>query len=111
MPPTAADKTVRVCAFPLYAPEGISPDLNPGETRAGMRQLFNWALEPAEDVILDELFDLGFQDALAWVKKQEPSEHNSNGRTTGAASASGSNQPSVFVVPFNVTLLGFTQPR
>lgn len=91
MPPTAADKTVRVCAFPLYAPEGISPDLNPGETRAGMRQLFNWALEPAEDVILDELFDLGFQDALAWVKKQEPSEHNSNGRTTGAASASGSN--------------------
>lgn len=30
---------VRVCAFPLYAPEGISPDLNPAETRAGMRQV------------------------------------------------------------------------
>jgi hypothetical protein len=89
MPPTAADKTVRVCAFPLYAPEGISPDLNPAETRAGMRQLFNWALEPAEDVILDELFDLGHQDAMAWVKKQEAFKQNLNGGTNGASSAPG----------------------
>ncbi|KAG0504265.1 hypothetical protein KC19_N000100 [Ceratodon purpureus] len=83
MPPTAADKTVRVCAFPLYAPEGISPDLNPAETRAGMRQLFNWALEPAEDVILDQLFELGFQDAMAWVKKQDEPKQNLNGGTNG----------------------------
>ena len=34
-----------------------------------LSQLFNWALEPAEDVILDELFELGFPDAMAWVRK------------------------------------------
>lgn len=52
-------------------------------------QLFNWALEPAEDVILDELFDLGFQDAQAWVRKQEAPKHNLNGGTNGASSAPG----------------------
>jgi hypothetical protein len=86
MPPTAATQTVRVCAFPLYAPEGISPDLNPAETRAGMRQLFNWALEPAEDVILDELFDLGYQDAMSWVKKQEVSKQQDLNNNDGASS-------------------------
>jgi hypothetical protein len=34
-------------------------------------QLFNWALEPAEDEILDELFLLGYQDALVWVNQQQ----------------------------------------
>jgi hypothetical protein len=71
MPPTVADKTVRVCAFPSYAPEGISPDCSPVEGRASIRQLFNWALEPAEDEILDELFLLGYQDALVWVNQQQ----------------------------------------
>jgi hypothetical protein len=48
-----------------------------------LSQLFNWALEPAEDVILDELFELGFQDAMAWVRKQEGSKQNLNGGTNG----------------------------
>lgn len=34
------DLQVRVCAFPLYAPEGISPDLKPTPTRASMRQVW-----------------------------------------------------------------------
>ncbi len=154
---------VRVCAFPSYAPEGISPDCSPVEGRASIRQvpytslnlllstkyilllfwseafcvtspcnagtelilacnfcvlfssewwlleyilnnehlfltkfsqepllmlvvgwqLFNWALEPAEDEILDELFLLGYQDALVWVNQQQTilSPH-SNGAAT-----------------------------
>lgn len=32
-------------------------------------QLFNWALEPAEDVILDRLFELGSLDAAVWAKE------------------------------------------
>ena len=31
-------------------------------------QLFNWALEPAEDHILDKLFEHGYADAAAWAK-------------------------------------------
>ncbi|XP_073309216.1 uncharacterized protein [Primulina huaijiensis] len=72
MPPTSAIQTVRVCAFPaglLGIPGiGISPDCNP-ENRAGPRQLFNWALEPAEDDVLDNLFELGYVDAAAWAKE------------------------------------------
>ena len=49
-----------------------------------LSQLFNWALEPAEDVILDELFELGFQDAMAWVRKQGSSEQNLNGGVNGS---------------------------
>ncbi|XP_023513040.1 patatin-like phospholipase domain-containing protein 2 [Cucurbita pepo subsp. pepo] len=71
MPPTSASQTVRVCAFPAtrlgFEGIGISPDCNP-ENRAGPRELFNWALEPAEDYILDHLFDLGYQDAAVWAK-------------------------------------------
>lgn len=71
MPPTSAAKTVRVCAFPTSCLGlqgiGISPDCNP-ENRATPRQLFNWALEPAEDSILDKLFELGHLDAAAWAK-------------------------------------------
>lgn len=46
-------------------------------------QLFNWALEPAEDEILDELFLSGYQDALVWVNQQQTilSPH-SNGAAT-----------------------------
>ncbi|KGN57568.1 patatin-like phospholipase domain-containing protein 2 [Cucumis sativus] len=69
MPPTSASQTVRVCAFPAsrlgFEGIGISPDCNP-ENRAGPRELFNWALEPAEDDILDQLFELGYQDAAVW---------------------------------------------
>ncbi|GJP52090.1 hypothetical protein CLOM_g11193 [Closterium sp. NIES-68] len=70
MPPTASDETVRICAFPASALGlggiGISPDLNPRESWS-MRQLFSWALEPAEDDFLDELFDCGYQDAQSWA--------------------------------------------
>ncbi|KAF8105401.1 hypothetical protein N665_0158s0082 [Sinapis alba] len=69
MPPTAAAKTVRVCAFPPSNFElkgiGISPDCNP-LNRATSRQLLNWALEPAEDEVLEKLFELGYADAAAW---------------------------------------------
>ncbi|KAK9134948.1 hypothetical protein Syun_014278 [Stephania yunnanensis] len=76
MPPTAATKTVCVCAFPTegWGLEGIgiSPDLNP-ENRATTRQLFQWALEPAEDNVLDRLFELGYMDAAVWAE-QNPVE-------------------------------------
>lgn len=32
-------------------------------------QLFNWALEPADDHILDELYELGYLDASVWAKQ------------------------------------------
>ncbi|PSS02859.1 Patatin-like phospholipase domain-containing protein [Actinidia chinensis var. chinensis] len=71
MPPTSAAQTVCVCAFPasLLGFQGIeiSPDYNP-ENRASPRELFNWALEPAEDHILDKLFEHGYADAAAWAK-------------------------------------------
>ncbi|XP_059313631.1 uncharacterized protein LOC132064610 [Lycium ferocissimum] len=70
MPPTSAAQTVRICAFPAsrlgLQGIGISPDCNP-ENRATPRQLFNWALEPAEDDILDKLFALGYADAAVWA--------------------------------------------
>ncbi|KAF5197844.1 Acyl transferase/acyl hydrolase/lysophospholipase superfamily protein [Thalictrum thalictroides] len=76
MPPTSASKTVRVCAFPTerlgLEGIGISPDCNP-ENRASPRELFNWALEPAEDHVLDRLFELGYLDAAVWVE-QNPVE-------------------------------------
>lgn len=51
-------------------------------------QLFNWALEPAADEILDELFELGYQDALVWVNKQQSVQENSDGGTNGSTSSS-----------------------
>lgn len=69
MPPTSAAQTIRVCAFPTnqlgLEGIGISPDCNP-DNRATPRELFNWALEPAEDLILDKLFELGYLDAEVW---------------------------------------------
>ncbi|XP_002273436.3 uncharacterized protein LOC100249796 [Vitis vinifera] len=71
MPPTSASQTVRVCAFPAgrlgLDGIGISPDCNP-ENRATPRELLNWALEPAEDYILDRLFELGYLDAAVWAE-------------------------------------------
>jgi len=32
-------------------------------------QLFNWALEPAEDAVLDQLFEFGYLDAAVWAKE------------------------------------------
>lgn len=32
-------------------------------------QLLNWALEPAEDDILDKLFEQGYVDAAVWAKE------------------------------------------
>ncbi|CAO2149168.1 unnamed protein product [Urochloa humidicola] len=67
MPPTSASETVRICAFPAsrlgLQGIGISPDCNP-ENR-----LFNWALEPAEDEILDKFYELGYMDAAVWVEQ------------------------------------------
>lgn len=72
MPPTSAAQTIRVCAFPAsrlgLQGIGISPDCNP-EDRASPRELFNWALEPAEDHVLDRLFLLGYQDAAVWAEE------------------------------------------
>ncbi|XAR53124.1 Triacylglycerol lipase [Bertholletia excelsa] len=72
MPPTSAAETVRICAFPAsqlgLQGIGISPDCNP-ENRATPRQLFGWALEPADDHVLDNLFELGYQDAAVWAKE------------------------------------------
>ncbi|KAJ1275787.1 hypothetical protein BS78_05G163000 [Paspalum vaginatum] len=72
MPPTSAEETVRICAFPAsrlgLQGIGISPDCNP-ENRASPRQLFNWALEPAEDEVLDRLYELGYLDAAVWAKQ------------------------------------------
>ncbi|KHN33471.1 Putative plastid-lipid-associated protein 4, chloroplastic [Glycine soja] len=63
---------VRVCAFPAsrlgLQGIGISPDCNP-ENVCSPRQLFNWALEPAEDAILDRFFELGYLDASVWAKE------------------------------------------
>ncbi|XP_041015506.1 omega-hydroxyceramide transacylase [Juglans microcarpa x Juglans regia] len=77
MPPTSAAQTVRVCAFPAsrlgLQGIGISPDCNP-ENRASPRELFNWALEPAEDYVLDRLFELGYQDAAVWAEKNPVEE-------------------------------------
>ncbi|KAL7592965.1 hypothetical protein Lser_V15G34154 [Lactuca serriola] len=70
MPPTSAAQTVRVCAFPAsrlgLENIGISPDCNP-ENRATPRELFSWALEPAADLILDNLYELGYMDASVWA--------------------------------------------
>lgn len=77
MPPTSATQTVRVCAFPAtrlgFEGIGISPDCNP-ENRATPRELFNWALEPAEDRVLDKLFELGYVDAAVWAEKNPVQE-------------------------------------
>lgn len=32
-------------------------------------QLFNWALAPAEDEILDKLYELGYRDAAVWAEQ------------------------------------------
>ncbi|KAE9591882.1 hypothetical protein Lal_00039101 [Lupinus albus] len=72
MPPTSAAQTVRVCAFPtsrLGLPGiGISPDCNP-ENMISSRQRLKWALEPAEDAVLDRLFEFGYLDASVWAKE------------------------------------------
>lgn len=31
-------------------------------------QLLNWALEPAEDEVLEKLFELGYTDAATWAE-------------------------------------------
>ncbi|XXG60853.1 hypothetical protein AAC387_Pa04g2662 [Persea americana] len=76
MPPTSASETVRVCAFPAdrlgFKGISISPHCNP-DKRATPRQLFKWALEPAEDDVLDRLFELGYLDAAVWAE-QNPVE-------------------------------------
>ncbi|XP_047937726.1 patatin-like phospholipase domain-containing protein 4 [Salvia hispanica] len=77
MPPTSASQTVRVCAFPAgrlgLKGIGISPDCNP-ENRASARELFNWALEPAADHVLDRLFELGYLDAAVWAEENPVEE-------------------------------------
>ncbi|KAI7990947.1 Patatin-like phospholipase domain-containing protein 2 [Camellia lanceoleosa] len=77
MPPTSATQTIRVCAFPAsrlgLQGIGISPDCNP-ESRATPRELFNWALEPAEDDILDKLFEYGYLDAAVWAEENPVEE-------------------------------------
>ncbi|KAI7725388.1 hypothetical protein M8C21_007209 [Ambrosia artemisiifolia] len=93
MPPTSAARTVRVCAFPAerlgLEDIGISPDCNP-VNRASPRELFNWALEPAADTILDNLYELGYMDAAVWaasnpvedlVQEDNPTVGHDSGQT------------------------------
>jgi len=47
-------------------------------------QLLNWALEPAEDVILDRLFEFGYLDAAVWAK-ENPVENLVQDDTTAPA--------------------------
>ncbi|KAK9678275.1 hypothetical protein RND81_11G200400 [Saponaria officinalis] len=72
MPPTSASKTVRVCAFPASTMRlrgvGISPDCNP-DNKLSNRQLLNFALEPADDSMLDKLFEFGYSDAAVWAQE------------------------------------------
>lgn len=82
---------------------GISPDCNP-ENRASPRQvtnffpsmyllplntsfaliisnqlqLFNWALEPAEDEILDKFYELGYRDAAVWAEQNSTESTSKN---------------------------------
>ncbi|CAD6253653.1 unnamed protein product [Miscanthus lutarioriparius] len=87
MPPTSAAETVRICAFPAsrlgLQDIGISPDCNP-ENRASPRQLFNWALEPAEDETLDKLYELGYLDAAVWAEQNSAEFITKNGQSLGA---------------------------
>ncbi|OEL19244.1 hypothetical protein BAE44_0019739 [Dichanthelium oligosanthes] len=81
MPPTSASETVRICAFPAsrlgLQGIGISPDCNP-ENRASPRQLFNWALEPADNEVLDKLYELGYMDAAVWAEQNSTELVNNN---------------------------------
>ncbi|XP_066335598.1 uncharacterized protein [Miscanthus floridulus] len=87
MPPTSAAETVQICAFPAsrlgLQDIGISPDCNP-ENRASPRQLFNWALEPAEDETLDKLYELGYLDAAVWAEQNSAELIIKNGQSLGA---------------------------
>lgn len=78
MPPTAAAKTVRVCPFPAAKMGlegiGISPDCNPKNRQASPRELFNWALEPASDHVINRLFEQGYQDAAVWAAENPTEE-------------------------------------
>ncbi|KAJ0010187.1 hypothetical protein Pint_32954 [Pistacia integerrima] len=69
--------SVRVCAFPA--------------SRLGVEELFNWALEPAEDHILDKLFELGYLDAAVWA------EENPVGKTVEDESASVENGSATYL--------------
>ncbi|CAM6082572.1 unnamed protein product [Calypogeia fissa] len=82
MPPTAAETTIRICAFfaSAYNIKGvhISPDCNPSESRpTNQQQLLNLAFYPAEDEVLDEMFRAGYEDALCWVNRQSSVSENS----------------------------------
>ncbi|KAL3651594.1 hypothetical protein CASFOL_004596 [Castilleja foliolosa] len=60
MPPTSATQTL--------TRTGFGTDCNPGN-RASPRELFNLALEPEADDILDKLFELGYRDAAVWAEE------------------------------------------
>ncbi|KAJ7531517.1 hypothetical protein O6H91_14G047000 [Diphasiastrum complanatum] len=72
-PPTSAEKTVGVCAFQVHRfglhEIEISPDLNP-QSMVAPSQVLNWAVQPQNDSTLDTLFNLGYENASAWVQKK-----------------------------------------
>ena len=47
-------------------------------------QLFNWALEPAEDETLDKLYELGYLDAAVWAEQNSAELITKNGQSLGA---------------------------
>jgi len=44
-------------------------------------QLFNWALEPAEDETLDKLYELGYLDAAVWAEQNSAELITKNGQS------------------------------
>ncbi|XP_051144653.1 uncharacterized protein LOC127260778 isoform X2 [Andrographis paniculata] len=69
IPPTSAPQTIGVSAIPglmgLQDIRFISPDCNPPH-RANLFQYLNWACWPAEEGVLERLFECGYLDAKVW---------------------------------------------
>lgn len=75
-PPGEDLQVVRICCFPssqlgsiAYGAD-ISPDSHK-EAPYSVAQLLTWALSPADDTILNELFEQGREDTRLWAKSEE----------------------------------------
>eukprot|EP00963_Diacronema_lutheri_P008519 scaffold762_cov363-Pavlova_lutheri.AAC.6 len=65
-------KLIRICCFPaaqlgrIASGAEISPD-SFKDAPYDVKQLLTWALSPAEDMVLEELFQLGKEDTRLWA--------------------------------------------
>lgn len=72
VPPVEDLRLIRICCFPasqlgrIVRGAEISPD-SFKEAPYDVKQLLTWALSPAEDMILEELFQLGKEDTRLWA--------------------------------------------